>query len=93
MLRPGRYRLAFRAEGDAQGGSSRMVWSVSCGDTALAQVPVTGVVSAPHAFAASFTVPAGCPAQWLKLRGVSGDMQTGQTARFSALSVEPEAVK
>lgn len=93
MLRPGRYRLAFRAEGDAQGSSSRMVWSVSCGESALVQVPVTGVVSAPHAFAASFTVPAGCPVQWLKLRGVSGDMETGQAARFSALSIEPEAGK
>lgn len=93
MLRPGRYRLSFRAEGDAQGTSSRMAWSVSCGDAILVQVPVTGVTSAPHPFAASFAVPAGCPAQWLKLRGVSGDMETGQSARFTALSVQPEGAK
>ncbi|MEA3002006.1 MAG: hypothetical protein QOH81_794 [Sphingomonadales bacterium] len=93
MLRPGRYRLSFRATGDATGEGSRIVWNIACepGEARLLQLPITGVSSASKRFAAAFTVPAGgCPAQWLRLDGLSGDVENGQSVIISGLSIEPE---
>jgi hypothetical protein len=93
MLRPGRYRFSFRASGDAAGTSSKFVWTVTCGDAALVQIPITGAASAPKSFAGAFAVPAGCPVQWLKLRGVTGDIENPQSAVFTALSLLPEGAR
>jgi hypothetical protein len=93
MLRPGRYRLSFTASGDAAGEGSRLIWTVTCnpGDASLLQVPLTGVTSASKRFAGIFTVPeSGCPAQWLRLTGATGDVVTDQSATISGLSVDAE---
>jgi hypothetical protein len=94
MLRPGRYRLSFRATGDASGEGSRLVWTIVCnkGDASLLRLPIGGVTSDNKGFAGVFTVPAnGCPAQWLRLVGISGDVESAQSATISGLSIEPEA--
>lgn len=94
MLQPGRYRLSFRATGDASGEGSRLVWVISCaqGDTRLLQLPLTGVASGQKGFAAAFNVPSsGCPAQWLRLTGAIGDVTRAQEATISGLSIEREA--
>jgi hypothetical protein len=93
MLKPGRYRLSMKASGDAPGEGSRLAWTVTCnaGDTALLQLPLTGVVSATKQFSGTFTVPAnGCPAQWLRLVGIAGDVATSQNAIIAGVSLEPE---
>lgn len=93
ILRPGRYRLSFRASGDASGEGSRLVWTVACdaGGAPLLQIPITRTASSPKAFNGLFTVPAsGCPAQWLRLNGVSGDVESRQSVTIDALSVKPE---
>jgi hypothetical protein len=93
MLRPGRYRFYFRASGDASGDASRLVWIVACeaGGAALLQLPVTRAASAPKAFTGVFTVPAGgCPAQWVRLNGVSGDVESRQSVTIDSLSIKPE---
>jgi hypothetical protein len=93
MLRPGRYRLSFRASGDASGESSRLIWTITCdpGQGSLLQLPVTGVKSAPRSFAGAFIVPAGgCPAQWLRLSGISGDVSGAQSATISGMSIQGE---
>jgi len=93
MLRPGRYRLSFRAEGDATGEGSRLAWLVSCGGNGGAQLleaPLQGVGSAPKAIVARFAVPAGCPAQWLRLTGIPDEFPTGQSATISNLRIAAE---
>jgi hypothetical protein len=89
MLRPGRYRLQFRAEGDAKGEGSRLLWSVSCNmsKAPLLSLPLTDIDYAPRAVAGTFTVPAGCPAQWLKLSGVAGEFANAQNATISEIRV------
>lgn len=93
MLRPGRYRLSFQTSGDAAGEGSRLLWTIACnpGDASLLQLPVTRVASTPKSFTGTFAVPAsGCPTQWLRLAGVSGDVATDQSATISRLSIEAE---
>ena len=92
MLRPGRYRLSFSASGDAAGDGSRLVWTVACegGGAPLLKLPITRVATAPKTFAAAFTVPAGCSAQWLRLNGVAGDVASRQSAAVAGLSIRPE---
>jgi hypothetical protein len=93
MLSPGRYRLSFQATGDASGEGSRLVWSVGCdpGGARLLQLPIAGVTSAQKRFAGSFTVPAGgCAAQWLRLDGAPGDVESPQEATISGLSITSE---
>jgi hypothetical protein len=93
MLRPGRYRLSFRAEGDATGEGSRLAWVVTCNGgaaTQLLEAPLQKVGSAPRALAATFAVPAsGCPAQWLRLTGIPDEFPTGQSATISDLRIRP----
>jgi hypothetical protein len=94
MLRPGRYRLSFRASGNASGEGARLVWTMACnpGDARLLELPVIGVATAPKRFSAVFAVPAsGCPAQWLRLSGVAGDVESAQQAAISGLTLVPEA--
>lgn len=94
VLPPGRYRLTVHAQGDASGEGSRLAWTVGCdsGGEPLVQLPLTGVASAPRRFGAAFTVPAaGCRAQWLRLKGVSGDVATAQNATISGLSIDRES--
>ena len=93
MLKPGRYRLSFRAEGDATGEGSRLAWLVSCAGGAGAQLleaPLQRVGSTPKVIAAAFTVPAGCPAQWLRLTGIPDEFPTGQSATIADLRIKPE---
>jgi hypothetical protein len=93
MLRPGRYRLSFRAGGDASGEGSRLAWNVACeeGGAPLLQLPITRTASTPKAFAGVFTVPAsGCAAQWIRLNGISGDVESRQSVTIDGLSIKPE---
>jgi hypothetical protein len=95
-LRPGRYRLSFRASGEAAGDSSRLIWTIACnpGDARLLQLPVTGVTSSEKRFAADFAVPAsGCAAQWLRLVGAPGDVASSQNATIGEVRVDPESGK
>jgi hypothetical protein len=90
LLPPGRYRLAVEGEGDATGQGSRMFWRLVCaaGDAVLAELPVEGLSGAPKRFAANATVPANCPAQWLRLDGEAAEFPTRQTAAFRQLRLE-----
>ena len=94
VLQPGRYRLSFRAEGDATGQGSRLAWIVSCsGGTGvqLIEAPLERVGSTPKMIAAAFTVPAsGCPGQWLRLTGIPDEFPTGQSATIADLRIGPE---
>ena len=71
-LTPGRYRLAFHAEGDIDTPQNRLIWTVRCrGDDEdlLLELPISNVTYAGKVISGAFSVPRGCPAQWLKLIG------------------------
>jgi hypothetical protein len=95
VLRPGRYRFQFRVSGDAPGEGSRLVWTISCypGGPSLLQLPLVGIDSSPRAFKAAFTIPTGCSPQWLKLQGLLGDVETGQSVTLGNLGIEREGPK
>lgn len=89
VLAPGRYRLQLQAEGDASGEGSRLVWTLGChgSEASLLELPLTDVGASPSAFAAEATVPAGCRGQWLRLRGLSAEFPTEQSATISKLQL------
>jgi hypothetical protein len=90
MLRPGRYRLAFRAQGAAKGEGSRLFWSVACVGSAapLLQITIAGISYSPRVLAGEFTVPAaGCPGQWLRLKGAAGEFVDAQSVTISGLQL------
>jgi hypothetical protein len=95
MLKPGRYRFSLAVEGAARGEGSRLAWTISCQrQSQLLQLVLKDVESSPRRFTGTFTVPAaGCPAQWLALRGFSGDVASDQSVIIKGASLvrEPSA--
>ena len=75
ILPPGSYRLALRASGQFSDPQA-LSWSVRC-DKLPAPLAILPMRS-PGAFKWSFTVPAGCAAQWLQLDGRAQDF-TGRS--------------
>jgi hypothetical protein len=71
LLPPGNYRLSLRLAGDPARAHS-LTWALWCDKTAQPLASVTLDVAAARGW--QFQVPAGCPAQWLKLSGVSADV-------------------
>jgi hypothetical protein len=96
MLRPGRYRLQFAAEGDAKGEGSRLAWTVAChGSKApLLHLPLTAISYTPRRLAGEFSVPAaGCAAQWLRLIGIAGEMASAQSATIRDMRIVPAGAR
>jgi hypothetical protein len=92
ILKPGSYKLQFRAEGAAKGDGSRLLWSVGClgGKEPLVRLPLTDVGAGGKALSAAFAIPAaGCRAQWLALQGEPGEMSTDQNATITNVQILP----
>lgn len=90
MLQPGRYRLQFRAEGDASGEGSKVAWQVSChpGSSSLMEFPITNVKSNSRMLQTEFVVPqSGCPSQWLILTGLPAEFPAEQTVEIRDLQI------
>lgn len=89
-LRPGRYRLRFRAEGAANGVGSRLVWRMTCAgaNAPFFEMPIRNVNYTPRNMGGEFTVPANCPAQWLRLDGQSAEFPTNQSLQISNFAVQ-----
>ena len=88
LLKPGRYRLAFTATGGKAQSESKLLWRVACTgrSDALVNAPVPGGAGAQRK-AVEFTVPAGCPAQILRLTGEAGEFPDQITSRISDLTL------
>lgn len=71
ILRPGTYRFSYKALG-GRSGEGALTWSVWC-DKANAPLNSVGVEPGGDQ-GMQFTVPANCPAQWLRLSGASDDI-------------------
>jgi hypothetical protein len=88
LLPPGAYRLSMQLLGDPSRGRS-LSWSIWCDKAAEPIASVT--LDAAAARGLRFDVPAGCPAQWLKLSGVSSDMPQQSDVTIGALKLEKAA--
>jgi hypothetical protein len=85
LLAPGEYRLSMQLAGDAS-RAKVLNWSIWCDH---ADAPIASVaVDAAAARGWQFTVPGGCPAQWLKLSGASGDLPQQVDAVIEGLKLE-----
>lgn len=91
VLRPGRYRLEFRAEGNAKGDDSRLAWRIMCQGSAtpIAEVVLRDISAAPKVIRGEFTVPAGCAAQSLRLSGIAGEFPGIQLASITDVRIVP----
>jgi hypothetical protein len=85
LLQPGSYRLSMRLLGDAARARA-LNWSIWCDKAA---VPIASVTLERAARGWQFTVPADCPAQWLKLSGASSDISQQTDVTIGALKLEP----
>lgn len=85
MLAPGEYRLSMQFAGDSSRGRV-LNWSIWCD---RADAPIASVtLDAAAARGWQFTVPAGCPAQWLRLSGASGELPQQVDATLTGLKLE-----
>jgi hypothetical protein len=88
-LPAGSYRLTFRAEGSADGQGSRLGWTLACqrGSAELVTVAIIDVGPSPKELSGAFSVPADCPAQWLRLTGKFGEFPKDQRATIRELQI------
>ena len=84
LLTPGTYRLSTQLIGDRVRARS-LNWSVWC-DKAPTPIASTSLDGAASGW--TFRVPPGCPAQWLKLSGSSGDIAEQVDITIGALKLE-----
>lgn len=84
LLRPGSYRLSLLLLGDP-GRARTLDWSLWCDKAA---VPIgSATLDSVAARGWQFTVPADCPAQWLKLSGSSNDLPQQSDVTIAALKL------
>lgn len=89
-LRPGRYRLTFRALGDTPERGSSVSWRVVCqpSKVELAAVPISKLSYAAKQIGSDFIVPVNCPTQWLRLIGTPAEFPSAHTVTISHLKIE-----
>lgn len=91
VLAPGAYRFAVTVEGAKTGTGPLLSWSLRCAGESGAGAELMNLAAAatgaPRRVAASFTVPAGCPAQQLALVGTPGEFPAPVTLTLGALDL------
>lgn len=85
LLPPGAYRLSMQLLGDPA-RAHNLTWSIWCDKTLEPVASVTLDVAATRGW--RFEVPRDCPAQWLKLSGVSSDMPQQSDVTVAGLKLE-----
>lgn len=72
LLAPGKYRMTLAVRGGLD-QEHALTWSIRCdrSQSPISALPLNVVAVRSWAF----EIPAGCPAQWLELSGVSADLQ------------------
>jgi len=84
LLPPGLYRLSMQLLGDPSRAKA-LNWSIWC-DKAASPIASVGLDRTGQGW--GFAIPAGCPAQWLKLSGASGDLSQQVDVNIGALKLE-----
>ena len=91
VLAPGAYQLSGRFFDERGSGAALFAWTVACAD---ADQPLAAAPSPPgpagvwRAFSAAVVVPpAGCPAQWLALKGEPANEPTDVSVWYDDLAI------
>jgi len=85
LLTPGAYRLSMQLLGDPS-RAHNLNWSIWCDKAGEPIASIT--LDAAAALGWRFEVPKACPAQWLKLSGVSGDVPQQTDITIGSLKLE-----
>jgi hypothetical protein len=93
QLGPGRHALSLAAAGNAPKSGGGIAWVLTClGSKApIATLPIANLTYAPKRLAASFAVPANCPAQWLRLIGTPAEFPAAHSITLSDLRIDKAA--
>lgn len=90
-LPPGRYRFGYALVGGPANTRGALSWTLACADAPAAPVlldaPLPAPANAPRRYEVQFTVPAGCRAQQLTLRGNAAEFPTEINVTISALTL------
>ncbi len=88
-LSPGRHRLEVEAQGESEAGGGTIAWNIRChgARNSLVVLGLAGLSDRPSLYRAEFEVPAGCPAQWLRLVGVPAEFPADQTATIRRIRI------
>jgi len=90
LLSPGRYRLTYAVREESGDARAHFVWKVAClpGERLIASSPAEpGTGTGWTSVSLPLTVPANCPAQWLRLEGTPGDKRSLTAAWFDRVSI------
>lgn len=92
VLAPGRYRFAVTVDPGKTDNAARLFWSLTCatGKASLMNLRITAGAT-KRRIAADATVPAGCPAQLLTLRGEAGEFPAPISVTVRDLDLRPVA--
>src|SRR5581483_8764729 len=82
LLTPGAYRLSMQLLGDPS-RAHNLNWSIWCDKAGEPIASIT--LDAAAALGWRFEVPKACPAQWLKLSGVSGEVRSAARSLIAPL--------
>lgn len=91
VLAPGVYRLTGRMQGSQRADAGGLGWTLICevSGAVLLDAPAQPTNGRWRPFSAVFTVPAGCPAQKLKLRSGSGAGRAALDVWYDDLAIAP----
>ncbi|MBW0008396.1 MAG: hypothetical protein JO335_11880 [Sphingomonas sp.] len=84
LLGTGTYRISMQVSGDPVRSRS-LNWSLWCDK---ASAPISSVTLDAAAKGWTFKVPKGCPAQWLRLAGASGEISQQVDVTIGAFKLE-----
>ncbi len=93
-LAPGAYRFSAVVRSETGDPAARLAWTLSCatGGGAKILLPAGAPDTAPNNWrnlSARFEVPAGCPAQLLRLETRGGDRRTPTSVWFDRMAISP----
>lgn len=89
QLDPGRHLLSMTVSGNAPSAGGNVVWSLFClgGKTPIAVLPVEEISYTTKRLAVGFSVPANCPAQWLRLTGTPAEFPAAHSITVADLRI------
>ena len=94
FLAPSRYRLRFKSKTEAGEPAGRMAWTITCDPGAQSPLSASAVRvtdarnRAWSQSAVDFSIPQGCPSQWLELRGLPLDRRAPMVVWFDQIAID-----